>query len=127
MTANRHVSRNRRLASCGVKEETVMVTYPSWRHEHVDEVPVVHKRDQRNSISSTLGLTSYEGRPAAVVESTKAKDQISALVDLIQLQTIEGEGPQEDSLVTVALLLDRPHPEAVAALETLTEALGGRL
>jgi hypothetical protein len=70
-------------------------------------VEVRHKRDQKNSITSALGLTRYDDRLAGVVESPKAKDQISALLDLIDLQ----QSGAEDSPAGVALLLASPAPQ----------------
>lgn len=49
---------------------------------------------------------------AAVVESSSAKEQVVALLDLIDLY-LSGQGTE----VGIALLLHEPHPEAVAALE----------
>lgn len=95
---------------------------PSFRHTQVGDVDVVHKRDSRNSISSHLGLTRYAGRLAAVVESPKSKDQISALLDLVDLHFNGSPSP-----TGVALLLDSPAPEAVAALEVLGQAMADKI
>lgn len=95
---------------------------PSFRHARVDGIDVVHRRDSRNSISSHLGLTRYAGRLAAVVESPKAKHQISALLDLVDLHLNGSPSP-----TGVALLLDSPAPEAVAALEVLGRAMADKI
>lgn len=95
---------------------------PSFRHAQVDGVDFVHKRDSRNSISSHLCLTRYAGGLAAVVESPKPKDQISALLDLVDLHLHSRPSP-----TGVALLLDSPAPEAVAALEVLGEAMADQV
>lgn len=87
---------------------------PNYHHEHVDGVEVVHKSDPKNSISAWLGLTRYQGMLAAVVESRSAKDQVAALLDLIDLH-LSGQKAEAG----IALLLDEPHPEAAAALEVL--------
>lgn len=94
-------------------------TAPPWKITHVKGVEVKHKRDQKNSITSALGLTRYDDRLAGVVESPKAKDQISALMDLIDLQ----QSGAEDSPAGVALLLTSPASEAISALATLREVV----
>ena len=53
------------------------------KHTEVGGVPVVHRGDPHNSISSHVGLTRYDGMLAAVIESPKA--QISALLDVLDL------------------------------------------
>lgn len=94
-----------------------------WTITHVGGVQVTHKRDQRNSITSALGLTWYGDRLAGVVESPKAKDQISALLDLVDLQQCGAVA----SPAGVALLLVSPAPEAVGALKTLCQAVSGHV
>lgn len=94
-------------------------TTPHWSITHVDGLEVTHKRDQKNSITSALGLTRYGDRLAGVVESPKAKDQISALLDLIDLQ----QSGAEDSPAGVALLLAFPTSEAIGALEALRDVV----
>ena len=85
----------------GVVRIASSVQASPWSITQVDGHAVAHKRDQRNSITSALGLTRYGGRLAGVVESPKAKDQVSALLDLMDLQQHGGEDPSEG----VALLL----------------------
>lgn len=96
-----------------------MLTY---RHTQVEGVDVVHKRDPRNSISSHLGLTRHRGKLAAVIESPAAKDQISALMGLLHLHFNGHPSP-----AGLALLLDAPATEAVAALETLSNAIADKV
>ena len=91
---------------------------PNYHHEHVDGVQIVHKSDPKNSTSVWLGLTRYQGMLAAVVESSSAKEQVAALLDLIDLH-LSGQGTE----VGIALLLHEPHPEAVAALEVLRDSV----
>lgn len=92
---------------------------PQFKHHHVAGVEVVHKRDQANSISSLVGLTRYEDRPAAVIEEPKAKAQITGLLDILDLH-LAGVKPSPGGL---AVLLDKPTPEGLGALETLAECL----
>ena len=91
---------------------------PNYHHEHVDGFEIVHKSDPKNSTSVWLGLTRYQGMLAAVVESRSAKEQVAALLDLIDLH-LSGQGTE----VGIALLLHEPHPEAVAALEVLRDSV----
>ena len=91
---------------------------PNYHHEHVDGFEIVHKSDPKNSTSVWLGLTRYQGMLAAVVESSSAKEQVAALLDLIDLH-LSGQGTE----VGIALLLHEPHPEAVAALEVLRDSV----
>ncbi|WP_457202666.1 hypothetical protein [Nocardioides sp. HB32] len=95
---------------------------PTYRHTHVDGIDVIHKRDPRKSISSHLGLTQHGGKLAAVIESPKAKEQISALLDLLDLHLNGRDSPDG-----IALLLDAPAPEAVAALEALCGAIADKI
>ncbi len=98
-----------------MRDNRPMTTY---RHEHVDGVEIVHKSDPKNSISVWLGRTRYQGMLAAVVESTSAKEQVSALLDLIDLH-LSGQGTQDG----IALLIHEPRPEAAAALEVLRDSV----
>ena len=92
-----------------------MTTYV---HTSVDG-PVLHKTNRTTSISEWLGLTTFHGTPAVVVEAVDAKKQIVALLDLLSLR-LAGHVPATSS---VAVLLHAPHPEAVAALEVLRDAV----
>lgn len=92
-----------------------MTTYV---HTSVDG-PVLHEANRTTSISEWLGLTTFDGSPAVVVESVDAKKQIVALLDLLNLR-LAGHVPATSS---VAVLLHSPHPEAVAALEVLRDAV----
>jgi hypothetical protein len=67
-----------------------MVRMSDYRHVQVGGVEVVHWSDPKNSISVWLGLTRFQGMLAGVVESSSAKEQVSALLDLIGLIPIGG-------------------------------------
>jgi hypothetical protein len=84
---------------------------------------IERRQDKKNSISSKVGLTWHQGRLGVVVESADTKAQISALLDVLDLRQ-SGVHQSPDG---VAILLDRPSPEAVAAIATLRSVVADKV